>query len=120
MAIGITNYVGYLTITVFRHYIQCFGRMGLLDLKVPVLELDQSSNRAYKEFSWMGHDRLAVGNSILQFLPEFLWMEEHCLSFIGNRIREEGDGINYALGGNIKLFSWVNCCVGRQRVGIVA
>ena len=68
--------------------------MGLVVLKVTSAKLGGRSNCMQKIFSRMRHGGLVVGSIIVEFLPEFHQMEEHCFGFIINIINEESNGLN--------------------------
>ena len=60
----------------------------------------------------MEHGGLLFGSIILELLPEFLHLKEHCFGLIGNRRSEEGNGLNDVVDNIFEFLSWFNCCVG--------
>ena len=56
----------------------------------------------------MGHGSLVVGSIILEFLDEFLQLEENYFGFIVKMISKEGNIINDVVDDSFELFSWVN------------
>ena len=51
-----------------------YRRMGMVVLKIPGDDLERGGNRAQKEFSRVRHCGLIVGSSILEFMPELLYL----------------------------------------------
>ena len=95
--------------------IQWCGKKVRVVLNVTGKDLDWSSNSAEKVFDQMGH-RILVGGSIkLEFLLEFCQFKEHRFGFIGHRISEVWNGLNYVVDGIFERISWLNWCVGRLR-----
>ena len=78
---------------------------------MPCEDLDRRINSAEKVFDRVGHGILVGGSSNLEFLPDFLHLEEHCFVFIGNSISEKVNGLNDVAGDRFRLFSCVNQCV---------
>ena len=67
----------------------CFcGSMGFVVLKVCGGDSEKDGNCVQNQYSRVRHGFLIVLIIILEFLPEFLWLEYHCFGFIGHRIRE--------------------------------
>ena len=58
---------------------------------------------------------MVVSSSILEFLPDFLHMEDHRFGFIGHRISKEGNGLNDVIDDSFELLSGVNQSVGGNR-----
>ena len=46
----------------------------MVALKIPGDDLERGGNRAQKEFSQVRHCGLIVGSSILEFMPELLYL----------------------------------------------
>ena len=99
--------------------IQGCVNMVLVILKVPGEDLEWSGNLTQKLFSWMSHSSLVVGIIIIEFLYEFLHLEEHRFGFIGHMINYEGNGINDVVGVIFEHFIGFNRIVGGYRGFII-
>ena len=108
------GFKGSLSIEIWVEIQGCV-RMRLVILNLPGEDLEHSSNHTQKVFSRMKHVSLVVGNIILEFLPEFLHLEEHCFGFMGHRISEGGNGTYYVVVISFEQLSGLNRSVGSGR-----
>ena len=78
---------------VYIKAIQWCGKKSQVVLKVPGEDID------WKLFSRMGHVRLVVGSSKLEFLPDLRQLKEHRFGFTGHRSSEVCNVLNYVIDG---------------------
>ena len=76
--------VGFKVGLIFEIWIMIQGcvRMVLVVLKVPCEDLEWIHNCKQKLFARMRHGGFIFGSSIVEFLSEFLHLEEHCFGCI--------------------------------------